>query len=385
VSGSLAIYGSELNKFAVYCAGPGAVNPVAKVGIRTRSIINCSYNDISIKEASVACWQFTTFVSGFTGGNNNIHSCEFRKLRGFSYEKNGIPLQTISESTDNSGGITLCSFYNTMMYARNATACYDLSATDDLFFYVTSCGIGGTAAALELRGKNIASGWKSPARNIHFHSFFPGGAINARAGDGTSPSHNNVIYGLSMEDGNTTIVQETGADLDYHMTRSGSVPEWNRLKVRPIADGAIFRIENAAGVEKFQFDTVAESIGMGIAPASGFFAGANGRGLVVFRNDGKIPEIGLRNQANSGDSVLNLEGRTAGAVSIRGDFNMNGTTGTAYLRTLSPHDLSLWTNNVERMRIKSAGGIVLPSLVTADPHVVGQLWANAGVVTVSAG
>ena len=31
------------------------------------------------------------------------------------------------------------------------------------------------------------------------------------------------------------------------------------------------------------------------------------------------------------------------------------------------------------------GSTVMASLPTADPHVVGRLWANAGVVTVSAG
>lgn len=32
-----------------------------------------------------------------------------------------------------------------------------------------------------------------------------------------------------------------------------------------------------------------------------------------------------------------------------------------------------------------SGGKVVATLPTADPHVVGQLWANSGVVTVSAG
>jgi hypothetical protein len=32
-----------------------------------------------------------------------------------------------------------------------------------------------------------------------------------------------------------------------------------------------------------------------------------------------------------------------------------------------------------------SGGILVATLPTADPHVVGQLWSNAGVVTVSAG
>jgi hypothetical protein len=32
-----------------------------------------------------------------------------------------------------------------------------------------------------------------------------------------------------------------------------------------------------------------------------------------------------------------------------------------------------------------AGVVTFPSLPTADPHVVGQVWANSGVLTVSAG
>lgn len=33
----------------------------------------------------------------------------------------------------------------------------------------------------------------------------------------------------------------------------------------------------------------------------------------------------------------------------------------------------------------NAGGIVLVGVPTADPHVVGQIWANSGVLTISAG
>lgn len=32
-----------------------------------------------------------------------------------------------------------------------------------------------------------------------------------------------------------------------------------------------------------------------------------------------------------------------------------------------------------------SGGKIVATLPTADPHVVGQLWSNSGVVTVSAG
>lgn len=33
----------------------------------------------------------------------------------------------------------------------------------------------------------------------------------------------------------------------------------------------------------------------------------------------------------------------------------------------------------------NAGVVILPGLPAADPHVVGQLWNNAGALTVSAG
>jgi len=35
--------------------------------------------------------------------------------------------------------------------------------------------------------------------------------------------------------------------------------------------------------------------------------------------------------------------------------------------------------------VNAAGKLIVAGLPTADPHVVGQLWSNAGVVTVSAG
>lgn len=35
--------------------------------------------------------------------------------------------------------------------------------------------------------------------------------------------------------------------------------------------------------------------------------------------------------------------------------------------------------------ISTSGTVKFTSLPTADPHVAGQLWANSGVVTVSAG
>lgn len=35
--------------------------------------------------------------------------------------------------------------------------------------------------------------------------------------------------------------------------------------------------------------------------------------------------------------------------------------------------------------IETAGTVIFSGLPTADPHVVGQLWSNSGVLTVSAG
>ncbi|MCK1317188.1 hypothetical protein [Bradyrhizobium sp. 23] len=35
--------------------------------------------------------------------------------------------------------------------------------------------------------------------------------------------------------------------------------------------------------------------------------------------------------------------------------------------------------------VNAAGKLVLTGIGTSDPHVVGQLWANGGVLTISAG
>lgn len=64
------------------------------------------------------------------------------------------------------------------------------------------------------------------------------------------------------------------------------------------------------------------------------------------------------------------------------DFVIKDTSGITRLEgTLTPDPLAAptFTGTV------TLGSTVVASLPTADPHVVGQLWANAGVVTVSAG
>lgn len=43
------------------------------------------------------------------------------------------------------------------------------------------------------------------------------------------------------------------------------------------------------------------------------------------------------------------------------------------------------TGAVEATTLSASGAVVFSALPTADPEVAGQLWNNAGVVTVSAG
>jgi hypothetical protein len=380
-SGSSGIYGLRLKRFAVYCSSQGST-PTAAIGIRTRSVWQSDYKTVSVKEASTACWQFTTFVSGFTGGNITNHNCNFFSLRAYSYNFNGIPFQFKSEATDNTGGTTLCQFFGTFGYAKDATAVYDFSSVDDLFFFGTNCGIGGTASSVEFRGQDRPNGYKSAANNVHFFSLFPGGPINARAGDGTQPSFNNVIHGLSMADGMTAINIETGANLDYYVGRSPTSHEWNRLKIRPPVDGPlVFKIENAAGAEKLQFNTTQASLGLGGDPAT--FLASTERGIVVYRNDGDTPKFSLRNQANSGNSVYYMEGRTAGGVAITGDWNMNGATAAAYFRTFTAHPINFWTNNAERMRIASGDGLDFSqgTHTTFDIKLKNNEWITGGTAS----
>lgn len=51
--------------------------------------------------------------------------------------------------------------------------------------------------------------------------------------------------------------------------------------------------------------------------------------------------------------------------------------------TLQPFVIRMGTS--DRFQIGAAGELSFPNIPTADPHVAGQVWANAGVLTVSAG
>jgi hypothetical protein len=64
-----------------------------------------------------------------------------------------------------------------------------------------------------------------------------------------------------------------------------------------------------------------------------------------------------------------------------------GNTGenAVILGSGSEHAVVLRTNNAERLRVRADGGIVLSNLPTEDPHVPGQIWNNAGVLSISAG
>jgi len=70
---------------------------------------------------------------------------------------------------------------------------------------------------------------------------------------------------------------------------------------------------------------------------------------------------------SSGTVDLALARNASGILEIN-----NGTAGTL-------RDLSL------RSMTASGSAIKMTGLATADPHVVGQLWNNSGVLTVSAG
>lgn len=69
-------------------------------------------------------------------------------------------------------------------------------------------------------------------------------------------------------------------------------------------------------------------------------------------------------------------------VGIRNDFNGVRISGSATIPTIVPFgdgdDISL------SIAPKGAGNILM-TLPTSDPGVAGALWANVGVVTVSAG
>lgn len=47
--------------------------------------------------------------------------------------------------------------------------------------------------------------------------------------------------------------------------------------------------------------------------------------------------------------------------------------------------LATYGANASAVNIAASGTVIFSALPTADPHVAGQLWSNAGVLTVSAG
>lgn len=210
-SNGAALVGGGIENLSLFT--PSTNKPA--VGIRMRSAWQTYCKNVAVKECSTACWQFTAFDAGFTGGNNDVHNCHFVNCSAVTNGQNGIPFQALSPIS--TGGITLCTFVGCYANAKNAVACLDLSSCDDLFFFGLNCGIavGGTAAAIELRGKNVASGYQGPATSIGFSSLWPGGTINVRAGDGSLPSINNYCFGLSQQDGPFTVNVEAGAEFWY--------------------------------------------------------------------------------------------------------------------------------------------------------------------------
>ena len=63
-------------------------------------------------------------------------------------------------------------------------------------------------------------------------------------------------------------------------------------------------------------------------------------------------------------------------VNAQFDFNLQGYS----------NDMVFKTNNIERLRLKANGAIIMPNLPTSDPSVLGQLWVNsASKIVVSSG
>lgn len=71
----------------------------------------------------------------------------------------------------------------------------------------------------------------------------------------------------------------------------------------------------------------------------------------------------------------------SGPVRSAGGFQtvtQNATTGAVTVTSTLGASTSI-TN------LTASGTVILSGIPTADPHVAGQLWSNAGVLTVSAG
>lgn len=81
------------------------------------------------------------------------------------------------------------------------------------------------------------------------------------------------------------------------------------------------------------------------------------------------------------NTALAAAGGTVTSVSV---VTANGLSGTVATPTTTPA-ITLSIGTVSTVVSFSNASVSMTALPTADPHVVGRLWANSGVVTVSAG
>lgn len=124
------------------------------------------------------------------------------------------------------------------------------------------------------------------------------------------------------------------------------------------------------------------------APANtGFAIGFIGQGqesLTVARiGAGQVGVASGRNTSSgAGNDLIVTGGVTttyaAGNLILRGGSTTGaGANGSVLLQSAD--------GATNALKVAGDGSVLMPSLVTADPHVAGQLWNNSGVLTVSAG
>ncbi|HEX6684536.1 MAG TPA: hypothetical protein VF062_17160, partial [Candidatus Limnocylindrales bacterium] len=80
----------------------------------------------------------------------------------------------------------------------------------------------------------------------------------------------------------------------------------------------------------------------------------------VKTTDGTTPEVRVHGTAASTTALFESSGRTAASAEVRARFGAV-STGVGEVNVVTAHPLLFRTNNTERMRILSTGGIVLGS------------------------
>lgn len=295
----------------------------AAIGLLITSLFWGTFRDLHIRECTtVACDMTSVSMSGAEDVQGNVfEKISVRQITSASGK--GIRL---GSGADGIGNTSLNHFHDVQVYHRNGIG-LELNDCDGNRFYGVwvQREAGGTGIGVELDGSNHAS--SGHARQNGFFFLQPGaGGVTARASGFSLPSTDNVVYGYSLGNSSALPTIEAGAGLQVHVT-----------------DGYLKGASLGVGAEAALSDS---SSGIHVQDASRARVQVEGTGA-------------------AGVAEVEVHGRDGSSNLVRGRFAAEGSTAVV-LRVSTTHALVIYTDNVERMRINSAGAIILGAGATGS-------------------